>query len=393
MMDQPHDADGATTGTGRTTPSLSDRVRSLRLTDEPANPVPGWRNRLPWVLCALFAAATLVLSIAVLRGSDQQPEKSAPVPGRTASSNGQPPASPAGTVVLESKGYIVPVHQIQVSPKVSGLVIELNIKEGMHVKEGTVLARLETVEYEAEVNRAKALLDSAWFRFVELFTGNRPDEIRQKKADLEEAIAQKEQLYKDWKRGLTLNRAALSAREFEQVESAYWAAERRVAALQSAYHLMLDGPRPERIQLGWAEVKQAQADLDRALWRLGNCTITAPVTGTILTKKAEKGNIVNPVAFNVAASLCDMADLTDLEIDLNIQERDIANVFEKQPCRIRPEAFPKREYRGFVSRLMPIADRAKGAIPVRVKVIVPPEEQQGQYLKPEMSVLVSFLAK
>src|SRR5262249_541017 len=118
----------------------------------------------------------------------------------------------------------------------------------------------------------------------------------------------------------------------------------------------------------------------------------APVTGTILTKKAEEGNIVNPVAFNVAASLCDMADLSDLEVDLNIQERDIANVFKGQQCVIRPEAFPGRAYKGQVSRLMPIADRAKGAVPVRVKVAVPREEE-GMYLKPEMSVVVSFLAK
>src|SRR5262249_8373972 len=127
-------------------------------------------------------------------------------------------------------------------------------------------------------------------------------------------------------------------------------------------------------------------------WRLDNCVVRAPVTGTILTKKAEEGNIVNPVAFNISASLCEMADLSDLEVDLNIQERDIANVFKGQKCKLRPEAFPKREYDGFVSRLMPIADRAKGAVPVRVKVLVPREEE-GKFLKPEMSVTVSFFSK
>jgi hypothetical protein len=99
---------------------------------------------------------------------------------------------------------------------------------------------------------------------------------------------------------------------------------------------------------------------------------------------------VNPIAFNGSFSLCDMADLSDLEVDLAIQERDVARVHKGQPCEIRSEAYPKRVYQGFVSRLMPIADRAKGAVPVRVKLTVPAEEE-GVYLKPEMGALVSFL--
>jgi hypothetical protein len=86
-----------------------------------------------------------------------------------------------------------------------------------------------------------------------------------------------------------------------------------------------------------------------------------------------------------------MADLSDLEVDLSIQERDIAGVFKGQKCRVVAEAFRDRKpYPGFVSRLMPTADRAKGAIPVRVKLRVPREEE-GVYLKPDMSVIVSFL--
>jgi hypothetical protein len=89
-------------------------------------------------------------------------------------------------------------------------------------------------------------------------------------------------------------------------------------------------------------------------------------------------------------SLCEMADLSDLEVDLTIQERDISRIYKGQQCKIRAEAYPDRVYDGFVSRLMPTADRAKGAIPVRVKVNVPTEEE-GVYLKPEMGALVSFL--
>jgi len=153
---------------------------------------------------------------------------------------------------------------------------------------------------------------------------------------------------------------------------------------------MIDGPRQERIDSARAEVKQAEADVAKAKWRLNNCRILAPISGTILKKNAEEGNIVNPIAFNGSFSVCDMADLSDLEVSLDIQERDVSRVFKGQKCRIRADAFPDRVYYGVVSRLMPIADRAKGAVPVRVKLTVPADEE-GVYLKPEMGAVVAFL--
>ena len=100
---------------------------------------------------------------------------------------------------------------------------------------------------------------------------------------------------------------------------------------------------------------------------------------------------MNPIAFNGSFSLCDMADLSDLEVELYVQERDIARVFVGQQCKVRAEAYQDRTYDGVVSRLMPIADRAKGAVPVRVKLTVPADEE-GVYLKPEMGAVVTFLA-
>src|SRR5262249_28601082 len=165
------------------------------------------------------------------------------------------------------------------------------------------------------------------------------------------------------------------------------------------------------------------ADLDDAEKQLFNCDIRAPVTGTVLTKKAEFGNYVNPVGFNVSASLCEMADLRAVEIELDVQERDLPLVVPPrkvklssgtrlvvgavggldlvtpgQKVTVMPEAFQRdavftgkypHGYLAEVSRLMPTANRAKGAVPVRVKVTVP-EAEAGLYLKPDMGALVSF---
>jgi multidrug resistance efflux pump len=299
----------------------------------------------------------------------------------------------SGEVVLESKGYVIPVHQIQVSPKVSGMVIKLCIEEGMRVKKGAILAELEAVDYLADRDRAKATLDASRQRLLELERGNRPEEIEAAKAELAECEAQCDQLKLEWKRNMTLKSGnALAPREYEQAYCAFKAMDRRAERLRQSYRLMVEGPRVEKIEAARGDLQQSEADLAKAQWRLDNCTVRAPISGTILSKKAEEGNIVNPIAFNVSASLCDMADLSDLEVDLSIQERDIAKVFKGQNCRVRPEAFPERAYEGAVSRLMPIADRAKGAVPVRVKLKVPREEE-GVYLKPEMGAIVSFLKK
>jgi HlyD family secretion protein len=296
-----------------------------------------------------------------------------------------------GDIILEAKGYIVPAHQILVSPKVSGMIVTLDVEEGRRVGKGDVLAVLESTDYQAECERAKAAARLARERLRELENGNRPEEIKRAEAELGEAEVQMRQLALDYERTKKLfDRGANAQQEFELAESRHKAQQQRVAQLAASLELMKLGPRVERIDVAKAELAQDEADVTKALWRLGNCTIRAPISGTILKKNAEEGNVVNPIAFNGSFSLCEMADLSDLEVDLDIQERDIARVQVGQKCRVRAEAYPQRVYQGHVDRLMPIADRAKGAIPVRVKITIPADEE-GVYLKPEMGAIVTFL--
>jgi multidrug resistance efflux pump len=139
-------------------------------------------------------------------------------------------------------------------------------------------------------------------------------------------------------------------------------------------------------------VGAAEARLVQSKWRLDNCVIRAPITGTALSKKAELGNLVNPQAFAGGnGSVCEMADLADLEVELEIPERDIGKLKAGQPCRVRADAFSDRVYAGKLDRIMPIANRAKSIVNVRVKVQLPAGEVPGTYLKPEMGAVVSFL--
>jgi multidrug resistance efflux pump len=370
--------------------TLSDRVRSLRMpASQPVHRSGGtW---LPWILCLLMACAASYVGYLYYAAHEQlqSDKEAAETNAQTKQASGKARDIGPGEVTLENKGYIIPVHQIQVSPKVSGMITRLYFKEGDIVEKGKLLAEFEDVNYRADRDRAQAALEEA-SRNLEVLTKYRKQEIEQAKAKLDEARAQLVQLESDYQRSLRLRRTGtLAELDYEKADSLYVAMKERCKQLEIDYELLKLGPRDTQIQAAEARIQQAKADLARTQWYLDNCKITAPISGTILSKIAEEGNIINQLSLNLKGSICDMADLSDIEVDLTIQERDVAKIYKDQRCRIRSEAFPDRVYDGFVSRLMPIGDRAKGAVPVRVKVDVPKEEQ-GQYLKPDMGVIVSF---
>jgi multidrug resistance efflux pump len=372
--------------------ALRQRVQSLRIPKAPPEGRSGWANWV-WMLLTIGAAVAATAGYMKWAADRQQvvtpaadPKPVVPVSSSAAS----PPTSKSG-MALESKGYIIPAKQVLVSPKVSGMILKLNVVEGQRVAQGDVLAELEDTDYQADFARATATLEAAKQRCQEL-QGYRPEEVDQAHAELSEAQAQLEQYEDDWRRAATLSEAkALSTEVRDAAQSKLRATEQRVRRLTLAVELMEKGPREERKRAAEADVRASEAELAKAKWRLDNCIIRAPISGVILRKNAEEGNIVNPIAFNGSYSLCEMADLSDLEVELNIAERDVSKVLPGQKCKVRAaEAFPDRVYDGVVARLMPIADRAKGAIPVRVKVSIPREEE-GVYLKPEMGAIVTFL--
>ena len=404
--------------------SLDDRVRSLKIAKEDRldnQKSSGW---LPWLMSIVFGIACVWLAYrddeimaklgfdrpllegksgenavtastskaAVQNSVSSSTPMSNPVLQSSNPLSGNEKPTTANPIALESRGYVIAKHQVLVSPQVSGRIMSLNIEEGRRVVKGEILAEVERTEYQADYEQTRGTLMRNKAELAELETGARRQEIAGATADLqeqEEVVSQLESQYKRMKDALKTN--SVSMTEFEQAQSSFLSTRKRIEKLRQSLDMMKEGPRKERIEMARAAVVQAEANLDKSKWRLENCTLRAPISGTILKKNAEEGNLVNPVAFSGSTSVCDIADLSDLEIDLNIQERDVSKVFVNQQCEVRSEAFPKRVYKGSVSRLMPIADRAKGAVPVRVAVRVP-EDEEGVYLKPEMSAIVVFFS-
>jgi multidrug resistance efflux pump len=300
-----------------------------------------------------------------------------------------PPAP--GELLLQIKGTLTPFLQINLSPDdVSGMVTEIFFKEGDRVEKGKVLATIRTERYLNDYNAAKAALAAAEFRLAEMKPESvRKIEIEQAQAEWDEAEAARVRADQDLKR-LTSQRATgvVSTQDIERAEADLRAAAAKVIRLARAKAILEEGPRQEKMKAAEADIASAKARFVEAERLLNNCEVRAPLTGTILTKVADRGVLVSPMSFNVAAGICSMADLADMEAEIDVREDQITLVHTGLECQVAAVANPNRVYRGRVDRIMPIADDTKNTVKVRVKVQLPPKEEPGEFLKPKMSVVV-----
>jgi HlyD family secretion protein len=357
-------------------------------------------TRLAWAVFGILAGVVVALAGAVValvclllnrHTAEPVPQPAAIAPTAVATEK-QPEESAvaAGESVLNCKGFVLPVQRVVVSPKVGGMIVKLHISEGCRVKKGDVLAELEDVDYKADFLRAQSAVETARRQIKEAET-SQPKEFGQAEAELERSKVELAQSKSDFERSreLFFKHKALSKVEYELSETRFREAQHHVRSMDCALGRMQISL-GQKIAAARTQLEDTEADLVKARWRLENCMVRAPSGGTILKKNAEEGNLINPVAFNDSFSLCELADLSELEVELAIHDHDFCKVKRGQRCKVRTEAFPERIYDAVVSRLMPVGDRRLSTLPIRVKIKVP-QGDEGTYLKPEMIAVVSFL--
>ncbi|MDX6289152.1 MAG: HlyD family secretion protein, partial [Blastocatellia bacterium] len=182
-----------------------------------------------------------------------------------------------------------------------------------------------------------------------------------------------------------------SKAELERATAQRDSARALVEAARQSSAMTDIGPRAEEIRAGEAQVRQMKAALDYADTQLANTEIRAPVSGTVLQRIVERGEMVSPSAFGESGartSVVALADLNDLQIELDISQADFARLKMDQRAEIIPEAFPNLKYSGFIAEIAPEANRAKATVQVKVKVENPDEQ-----LRPEMNARVNFLGE
>ena len=363
---------------------LNQRLRSLKI-DRGNAPAPAANNRSPKLL--LLAIAVLVAAVAlgyVFLFSSTTTISAAPV---RVESGGQS----SGESVLSASGYVVAHHKIAVGAKVMGRVAWIGVEKGDRVQEGQVLVRLEDSEFRAQVNQAQANLAASQARLERLRTGSRPEEKLKDKAAVIQAEANLKNAEAEFQRAESLYKSGVASKS--EYDRALAQRDTAAALVQSARQssAMTDiGPRKEDISAADAEVRQMRAALDYANTQLAATEIKAPVTGTVLERIVERGEMVSPSAFGgsgARTSVVDLADLTDLQVELDISQTDFARLKPSQRAEIIPEAYPNLKFTGFIEEIAPEANRAKSTVQVKVKV-----ENPNEQLRPEMNARVNFLS-
>ncbi len=262
-------------------------------------------------------------------------------------------AAAAGATSVTANGYVVARTRASVSAKLAGRIAELRVSEGSNLRRGEVIARLENADYQAQLAQADAELSTA-------------------RAELLEARSARDVLSREERRlrGIRAqNPELVSEQDIDAAASKTTQAAARADAAEA------------RIQSAAAGRRFAQANLE-------NTVIRAPFTGTVLRKEAEVGEVVAPSVGGglTRGAVVTMADLTTLEVEVDVNEAYIARVRNRQPAKITLDAYPDTSFRGEVRQVVPTADRQRATVQVKVSIL-----DRDPRILPEMGARVDFL--
>jgi HlyD family secretion protein len=255
--------------------------------------------------------------------------------------------------LLNASGYVVAQRKAAVSSKATGRLDWLGVEEGSVVRENQLLARLENRDVGATKNQAAANLAAARDSLVQA-------QVEQK--DAERNLKRSKELIKQ---------GIISQSDYDTAEARY---NRDVAATSGAH----------------SAIRAAQAALNGAEVALDYTLIRAPFDGVVLTKNADVGDIVSPLAAaaNAKAAVVTLADMSSLEVEADVSEANLGKVRVGQPCEILLDALPETRFRGELHTIVPTADRSKGSVMVKVRFL-----DHDKRVLPEMSAKVAFLER
>ncbi len=254
---------------------------------------------------------------------------------------------------LDASGYVVAERKAALAAKVTGRLVALYVEEGDKLKKGQIVAKLENEDVKAARAQAAANLSVA-------------------RHNLQEAGAELQDAMLVYNRDKELmQKGYLSKGEFDAAEARYRKALASVSAAKSA-------------------VRASGAALQEANISVAYTYIRAPFDAVVLTKNADIGDIVTPIgaAANAKAAVVTIADMSSLDVEVDVSESSIEKVHAGQPCEIQLDAIPDTRFPGGVHMIVPTADRSKATVMVKVRF-----QHIDPRILPEMSARVAFLSR
>lgn len=261
-------------------------------------------------------------------------------------------AAGAQASVLNASGYITARRRATISSKVTGKVVEVNVDEGMAVREGQILARLDDALPKAALALAEAQAEAARGTM-------RESEVRLREARL--TLQRYSQLMKD---GIVTQ---------ADVDKAQAEVDSLLARIASAR---------EQVAVADSQVQLQRTELD-------NTIIRAPFSGVAISKDAQPGEMVSPVSAGggfTRTGISTIVDMRSLEIEVDVNESYINRVRSNQEVTAVLDAYPDWQIPARVITTIPSADRQKATVLVRIgfRALDP-------RILPDMGVKVTFL--
>ena len=295
----------------------------------------------------IILAAILVM--ALVAGATFYSRNSAPVVEVAAA---QKAGNAGPTALLNASGYVTPRRRATIAAKITGRVIGVYFDEGVHVKEGQILAKLD----DSDVKRA---LDSA--------VADR-NSTKAQIADYEVQLKNAELLVH---RSKELQAAGVQSQEI--VDNAVTSADSLRA----------------KIALTKEQVAAAESRINEAQQAVDNTVIRAPFEGIVVSKDAQVGEMVSPISAGGGFTRTGIATIVDMnsnEIEVDVNEAYIARVVPEQRVTAVLDAYPDWQIPSKVRTVIPTADRQKATVKVRISFI-----KLDPKILPDMGVKVTFL--
>jgi HlyD family secretion protein len=270
-------------------------------------------------------------------------------------------------------GKITPITKVEIKSKASGIVEKLYVDTGDHVKQGQVLAELDRVEIQAQVNSSKAQLLSSQANLMSAEADEKRAAVDAQGVDiptLQRAYERAQEMSKD---------GVVSQATLDDAQRGYIMAvnKRDVARAQ----LVVNKAKVSQAQ---AEVEKDEASLKQFQEQLSYTTITAPIDGVVLSRDVEVGDAVSSILVlgSGATLVMTLGDTSEVYVKGKVDESDIGKVYLGQPARIRVETFKDKTFTGHVTKISPMGVEKDNVTTFEVRVSI---NNPGGELKAEMT--------
>ena len=254
--------------------------------------------------------------------------------------------------LLNASGYVTPRRRATVAAKITARVTAVYAEEGMHVREGDILARLDDSDTQVRLASARADRDAA-------------------QAAIQDLQVQLDLANRELHRAEELQKQGVDS--IEALDTVRTAADSLRAKIALA---------KEQVAAAQARIAVAQQDVD-------NCTVRAPFTGEVVSKDAQVGEMVSPISAGggfTRTGIATVVDMNSLEIEVDVNESFIARVKTGQPVTATLDAYPDWKIPAKVRTIIPTADRQKATVKVRISF-----DKLDPRILPDMGVKVAFL--